>query len=365
MIDSLGYGGAEQTLGRIVPRIDRAAFEVVVVVLQERDDNPVAAMLDRAGVRVDVVPVRRLRSLPDHLRLVRYLARLRPDVIHTHLEFSHSLGGVYGRLLGVPVVATVHTFAEAQSTRDQRRLPVMWWSLRRAHRLVIAPSAAGKSYFSDVGRIPMGKILVMHNGVDLDEFRQSSGAETRGDLGFGREDLMLTAVAVLRREKGLADLIAAVPQILEGVPSARVLIVGDGDDRRRLENLAYESGNGDRITFTGRRTDVDELLAASDVFIHPTHEDVLPTVIAEAMATGLPVVASRVGGIDEMVADGVTGVLYPAGDIDALGEAVLRVVSDEELRSSMAVAARKRAERLFDLGNQVRQLESLYTRYGS
>lgn len=360
MIDSLGHGGAEQTLGRIVPRLDQERFEPAVVVLQERQGNPIAFELERSGVRVDVVPVRRLRALSDHVGLVRYLARTRPDILHTHLEFSHSLGGIYGRMLGIPAVATVHTFAETRTSRDERRLPVMWWSLRRAHTKVIAPSAAGLRHFAEVGGVPRDKLVVMHNGVDLSEFRPRRNPRVRRELGIADDDLMIISIAVLRRGKGLGDLITATPRILDEIPSTRIVIVGDGDDRGRLEALTEDSGVADQVTFAGRREDVAELLAAGDLFVHPSHEDVLPTVIAEAMGSGLPTVASRVGGISEMVDDRSTGFLYPAGDIEALAAACVRVFEDEQPRAEMGQAARARAESVFDLDSQVRDLEVLY-----
>ena len=361
MIDSLGQGGAEQTLRRIVEGVDRSRFEPRVAVLQARQGN-LADHIQGAGIPVDLVRVDRIRSIGGHARLLRYLLAVRPDIIHTHLEFSHTLGGVYGRLTGTKPVATVHTFALGAASREKKRLALMWFSLRAAHVAVIVPSQAGSEHVGRVGRVPASKLLVMHNGVDLETFRPDPSARrrVRERLQVPEGAKVLATVAVLRKEKGVADLIEAMVEISSLVPETVALIVGDGEERQMLIERVEQAGMVGRIIFAGHRDDVPELMAASDVFVLPTHEDLLPTVVAEAMGVGLPVVASDVGGLREMVDDSLTGVLYPAGDVPALVKACVELLVDGDRAQWLGRAGRSRAEAVFDLERQVGSLEQVY-----
>jgi glycosyltransferase involved in cell wall biosynthesis len=362
LIDSLGPGGAERTLERVVEFIDQTVFECRVAVLQVREGNPVGDDIRDQGVAVDFVRVDRLSSLTGHIRLLRYLLAYRPAIIHTHLEFSHTLGGFYGRLVGARPIGTIHTFAIARGSRERKRLGLMWFSLRKTHAKVIAPSQSGMAHAQRVGKIPTEMIIVLHNGVDLETFRpdRSLRARVRHDLGIGPDAPLLITVAVLRSGKGISDLVTAMAEIVKAIPDAMALIVGDGDQLVPLQRLTGGLGLADRVVFTGSRKDVATLLSASDIFVLPTHEDLLPTVVAEAMATGLPVVASDVGGLREMVEDKVTGILYPAGEIPALTQACVELLVDSHRRQTLGHAGRVVAEEKFDIRKHVKELQQLY-----
>lgn len=362
MIDSLGPGGAEQTLQRVVEGIDQTTFEPRVAVLQIREGNPVADQIREVGIPVDVVEVDRLRSPSGHARLLRYLVKVRPQIIHTHLEFSHTLGGIYGRLVGARPIGTVHTFALGAASLERKRMGLMWLSLRRAHVKVIAPSHAAMEHIGSIGRVAPERLLVMHNGVDLHRFRPDLPARehVREQLGIPPNARVLVVVAVLRKGKGVSDLISAMPEITELVPDVVALIVGDGEERAALARQAETSGMSHRVVFTGSRDDVPALMAAADVLVLPTHKDVLPTVVAEAMGAGLPVIASDVGGLREMVEDTITGILYPAGDTAALVKASVELLDDVVRAEALGAAGRARAGEHFDIRGQINALERLY-----
>jgi len=362
VIDSLGPGGAERTLRRVVEFIDQTIVECRVAVLQVREGNPVADEIRDLGVPVDLVRVDRLRSLAGQARLLRYLLAYRPSIIHTHLEFSHTLGGIYGRLVGARPIGTIHTFAFGRASREKKRLGLMWFSLRKAHVKVVAPSRSGMAHAATVGRIPAERFVVLHNGVDLETFNPDASprARVREEFGIALGSPLLITVAVLRSGKGINDLVSAMSEILNSIPDAMALIVGDGDELVALQRLAVEAGVADRVVFTGSRNDVGVLLSASDVFVLPTHEDLLPTVVAEAMAAGLPVVASDVGGLRDMVDDDITGILYPAGDIPALTQACVELLDDALRREALGRAGRLVAEEKFDIRKHVEALQRLY-----
>jgi glycosyltransferase involved in cell wall biosynthesis len=203
----------------------------------------------------------------------------------------------------------------------------------------------------------------MHNGVDVDAFRPgdtSARLTTRNDLGVPPEARVMVSVAVLRKPKGLQYLISALSGVVTSVPDAKLVIVGEGDHGSALREQVADLGLSDSVVFTGARSDIADLLAMSDVFVLPTLEDVLPTVVAEAMSAGLPVVASDVGGLPEMVVDGETGYLVPPADVVALSEACSLLLQDQEKARKMGMAGRAVAKERFDARRQAARLDDLY-----
>ena len=171
---------------------------------------------------------------------------------------------------------------------------------------------------------------------------------------------MVTTVSVLRRGKGIEVLLEAVPEILRRVPRARFVFVGDGPLRSSLDNQARSMGLGGCIRWLGFRRDIPALLEATDLFVRPSLEDAFPTVLLEAMAMGLPVVASRVGGIPEIVIPGQTGTLVEAGDAPGLAQAVSDLLLQPTERAACGEAARRRAQAEFSIQNWLSRLEALY-----
>jgi glycosyltransferase involved in cell wall biosynthesis len=182
----------------------------------------------------------------------------------------------------------------------------------------------------------------------------------RAELGISGDALVIVTVAVLRPPKGVDKLIAAMTEVLRSVPSARLLIVGDGSERQRLEQQTRDAGISHAVVFAGFRDDVFDLLKASDVFVLPTLFDALPTVVIEAMFASLPIIASRVGGLPDMLDDGVEGELVPPGDVQALATSILKMLKESERREAAGAAALRRAQTCYSLPSQVRKLADLY-----
>jgi glycosyltransferase involved in cell wall biosynthesis len=152
----------------------------------------------------------------------------------------------------------------------------------------------------------------------------------------------------------------ALSKLAEAHPRLRYVVVGDGDDRPRLERIVRELGLTERVMFIGARNSIEQVLPAADVFVLPTLMEALPTVLAEAAGMGLPIVASRVGGVAEMVDDGNSGFLVPPADPEALSQGCGKLLADPDLRRSMGGRARRLAEEWFDLERQVGRLAQLY-----
>lgn len=364
LIDSLGLGGAERLLTIYLQHFDTSRFEPRVCALQTRNDNPIAADIQRLGIPVDQVPVPHLRDLGAIPRLRSYLRRHKIDLLHTQLEFSDTLGSIAAKLAGIPTVTTLHTFdAPEEGTRLYWRLKLRWWVMRHFCDRVLAVSEGTRQHHLHMGRLSPQKVVTLYNGIDLTRFTPVTPAErqaTRAEFGIPPDAPLLTTVAVLRPPKGIQFMIEAMPAILNTAPQTRYLIVGDGQHRDTLQTLAHTRGVAGRVIFAGTRHDIPRLLAAADAFVLPTLTEALPTVLAEAMAAQKPIIASNVGGVPEMVEHGRNGLLLSPAEPDQLAKACLQLVQNPQQAQAMGAAGRQIVEEKFNITRHVQQLGDIY-----
>lgn len=363
VIDGLGRGGAEQLLVAYAPELKRIGYDVKVVALQVKDGNPQAERLQEAGIPVTLHRVDKLRRVDQLWGAVRAIRALRPDIVHAHLQFANIAAGLSRLALGVPAVATLHTIEDrAGLNRSGRRLWLMNRTLASFVDRVICLSPASAEAARQNG-LTRARLEILGNGIDLSAYDappRQSRAQLRSQLGIAQDAPLIITVAVLRPEKGVDRLVAAMPLIRDSCPAAQLLVVGDGPESARLQEQVSALGMDDAVRLAGFRNDVPDLLRAADIFVLPTLGDALPTVVMEAMAARLPVVASDVGGLSDMVTQDVEGALVPPDDVPALAAAIERLLRDTEARRKAGDAARLRAERDFSLHEQVRLLAAIY-----
>ena len=366
IIDSLGPGGAENITLSLMKNFDKEKFDLRVCVLQVREGNPIAKKLEQDGIPVDLVSVPTLRHPANLPKIISYLLKHHPQVVHTQLEFSDILGSVGAKLLGIPSVSTLHTVGLINLAEDQSahwRNELMWFCQRHFMSRVIAVSNDTRSFHIKEGRLPKGKVITLYNGIDLAFYKDISQTQleaVKASLGLPFDAAVLLTVAVLREQKGIQYMIKAMPTILETVPNLYYLVIGDGEYRQTLENLTRSLGLDEHVRFTGHRSDIPELLATSDFFVLPTLTEALPTVLMEAMASKKAIVASNVGGIPELVTDGVNGLLIPPANPSELSKTCLHLVQNEALRNKMASAGLSIVKKQFTIQLQVDKLSNLY-----
>lgn len=329
-----------------------------------------AAALGAAGVGVAHIDFRRLlhpiRDVGAFLRLLNLLRTQRFDVVHTHMSKAALVGGVAGRAARAPaIVNTAHNLGFLAV--PQKALRALFWVYDRllfaatAHRIVTVSDRVREGAVKG-GIAPAGKVVAIHNGVLGARFEISApeARARRVALGVADGAPLVLAVARLVWFKGLDALVEATPALLARHPEARVVIVGGGPLREKLEAQARALGVERAVIFTGERSDVPELLAAADIFVLPSVSEGLPISILEAMTAGKPVVATSVGGIPELIVDGETGLLTPARDAGSLAEALIRLAGDPELRARMGAAGKARAQIEFSPGRMVERTAALY-----
>jgi glycosyltransferase involved in cell wall biosynthesis len=288
--------------------------------------------------------------------LARLLRRHSPDLFHAHL--SAPLAAKWGLsaavLARVPTVATVQlvpSFEPDRAARLQLRLLAA-----RVDRYIAVSDDIARELSGRFGW-PARKITVVRNAVDVERFERPPSADLRAELSGGRDLPIVLTCARLGDQKGHPVLFRAAAE----VPEATFVLAGDGPLRGELEAEAARLGLGERVVFLGRRTDIPDLLAACDVFALPSLFEGTSLAVLEAMAAGRAVVSSSIGGTDELIEDGVSGLLVPPGDAAALGGAIQRLLGDAELRASMAARARRRAHTEFTRQEMAKRVERVYT----
>ena len=294
-----------------------------------------------------ISPLQDMRGLASIARLIR---RIQPDLVHTHTSKAGALGRMAARLRGVPCLFTAHTWCFAEGTSWKWKLigtPLERWTARWSGA-IINVSEANRQLALRQRIAAANKLITIHNGVPDCPHRASPGEGSIPNI---------VMVARFAPQKAHADLIHAIRDI--DLP-LRVQFIGDGSARAAHEALATQLGVRDRIDFLGVRTDVMEILGQAHIFALPTNWEGFPLTILEAMRSGLPVVASHVGGIGEAVVPGVTGFLTPAGSIPALTDALRQLVASPALRGAMGSAARARYESEFTVDVMLRKTIAIY-----
>lgn len=364
VIDSLRPGGAEHLLAAYLRHLPALGVEPMVIALQERDGNPIGRDIEALGVPVVDLGIERLRQRGAYHRVADAIEAAEPDLVHTQLEFANVLGAAAASRLGLPVVSTLHTLDEpAPLSRAGLRMRLMAWSLRRNADSVIAVSDHARRHHLRHLNLPARLVTTIYNGIETGHYGAEAGSGTaaRDLLGIPGQARVIVTVAVLRPLKGIDRMLRAMPEVLDRIPGAHYLIVGDGDARADLEAETLHLGLTDRVTFAGSRADVPLMLAIADLFVLPSLTEALPTVVAEAMAAGLPVVATRVGGTPEMVGT-ANGIVVPPDDVGALAGAVIRLLGDPTDARARGDRGRLIAAERFDLHDQAARLTAEYRR---
>ena len=345
-VDRYAPGGTQRQMLELIGRIDRRRFRVHPVCFHTE-----GAWFDRLssmGEPVALFPIHGFRQPRTVSQLRAFSAWCRAnriEILQTCELYSNIFGLPGGALASVPVrIGSRRGFVEPPGLQRMQRA-----SYAAAHRVVANSHAAAERLRAE--GVEDGKVLVIPNGIDPQAFRPHRYT------GTPRHIMM---IACLREEKRIDVLVRSMPRILQRYPDARLTLAGDGTCREPLTALVQELGLGSRVSFLGHRDDVPALLHEADVFVLPSRSEAFPNSIMEAMAAGVAVVASDVGGIPELVRNGVTGRLVPPGDVDALSSALIALLDNPGQVEEFGRAGRRRIEQTYSFDRMVEQFQTLY-----
>jgi glycosyltransferase involved in cell wall biosynthesis len=368
VITRLDLGGAQQNTLYCVGRHDRERFEVEL--LAGRGGELDAEAIALGDARVDLVswlrhPIAPAKDLAAVVRLAFELRRRRVDLVHTHSSKAGIVGRLAARLAGVPrVVHTAHGWSfNDQQSRATRHLFVRLERLaaRFTDRLyVVSESDERKGQALGIGRPELYRVL--RSGIDARGYREPTRprSEIRGELGFAPQDVVVGTLACLKPQKAPLDFVETARLARGADPRLRFFIAGDGPERDAVERRIHDAGLGEDVKLLGWRHDAVNLLHAMDLFLLTSRFEGLPRAVLQAMAAGVPVVATEVDGTPEVVRHGESGLLIPAARPDLAARRVVEIASDPVLAGRLTAGARARLGREFDIVEMVRRLDRDY-----
>lgn len=343
-LDGLQTGGTELNAARTAIALHRRGVRVQIAVL--RDEGPLGKMLRDAGIPIHVFPLRGIKhwtALRCMSAFASFCRQQKPDVVHCHDVYTNTLLGTAARLAGVPRVIVSRRWGVTQYPRlltQSSRL-----SYRFAHIVLANSQRVGASVHTDEG-VQKDRILVLPNFVDNDVLETDHTAlrhQLRRTLRIDADAPVITMVARLVDEKDHVTALNAFQKIRDELPSTRMILIGGGPGRESLLALASELGLGDSVLLLGEQSPGWKYYSAGDIAMLTSRREGFPNSLVEAMALGLPIVATNVGGVPDAVHHESTGFLAPAGDVAALAKASLKLLQDHELRRAFSDAAARRA----------------------
>lgn len=343
---SLGFGGQERRILRELEGLDPARFRGLLLC---QPGSRLGRVTEERNIPTIWLKMRSAYDPVAFVKILQLLKRERVDIVHAHSSRDAWLAGAAGRLLGVPVFRTRHLL-----TRIGGRYVYTHLTDR-----VITVSEGVRQYLISRG-VPGDKITSVPTGINLKRFDagRTDLADMRARFGIPRETYVIGIIAVLRRAKGHRFLLQAVKQLAPEFPQIKLLIAGTGPQEQNIRNLIKELSLEDHVMMLGHQDDIPSLLKTLDVFVLPAQEEALGTALIEATAMGVPVIATKIGGIPEVL--GEAGLLFVSEDVDALVKHLRTLIRSPELAARMREQGKARARELYDENLMIRRTEELY-----
>ncbi|MFD2129650.1 glycosyltransferase [Pseudogracilibacillus auburnensis] len=354
VITGLTTGGAEMMLYKNVTLIDRRKYEPIVVSLTPK--GVISTWIEEEGIPVYSLHIEKgIRSIIMGVcRYYKIIKEFNPHIIHAHLFHADFLSRIVGKVARVPVmIGTIHS--EDIGGRN-RELLLLLTDRLTDYITVVCQTIATKLISSRV--INRKKTEVIFNGINVDEFQVTNRKVINGFT----DEIQILSVGRLHKEKNFSLLIEVVEDLISTYPTLKCLIAGDGEEEETLNRLVKERGLQDHVFLLGRRFDIPQLLANSDLFVLPSNCEGMSVAVLEAMASSKLVIATDVGGTAEIIRE-ETGIIIPPYDKQQLYSAIKKVIEmREKKRKEMGKKARERVEKEFDINETVKKTERLYDR---
>lgn len=375
LITDLNIGGTEKILYELVTRIDRTKFNPLVCGLKSYGHY--AEKIENKGIPVIVFNVANgislLKNFQAIFNLYKIMRKEKIDLVHTFLFRANFIGRIAARLVGVPIVIS--------SIRVMEEKKKYHLFLERITSFLsdkfIVNSEALKNFVSEKMKITPEKIEIVYNGIDFMNLPKINSIIKKNELGYNKNEILIGTVGRLHKQKGIEYFIEAIKIITQlpiTPPSSALgglrragnyqlpnfLIIGDGPERKNLESLICNLELNDKVKLLGWRTDVLEIISVLDIFVLSSLWEGTPNVVLEALAYNKPVVATRVGGVPEIIEEGVTGLLVEPANAQALADAILWVLENPEKARKMAEKGKEKVEKFFPIHKMVKETEEVY-----
>jgi len=355
IVFSLDTGGAERMVYELAKRLDKGNFDCSVCSLT--GEGVFSNRLRKAGINVFCINKSKGVDFSLFLKLVKIFKKERIDIVHTHDSSTILYGTIAAKLAGVPcVINTEHGGIYFETPRKKIISRFLW----RLNNRVVCVSNSIKNDLNQMGLLN-SKAEVIPNGIGLDKFDiEVDIKQKRKELGLSSSDFVICSVGRLSKEKNQKMLIDSAEYILEEIPNAKFIIVGDGPLKENLQYLVHSKGLEKYVIFLGEREDVPEILKISDCFVNCSNYESFGLAIVEAMASGIPVVATDSGGVGEIIRNDEIGTLIFRNDTKGLIEAVVRLKKGKEFLQGLIQKGKEYAQTHYVLNRMVDKYNNLY-----
>lgn len=353
---TLPIGGAEEHLLTVLKNLDLTKYNPIVCCIREK--GLIGEEIENRGIAI--ISLNRkskswdFRIVMDILRIIR---TKNIHLIHTHLYHANMYGRIAALISKIPAVVTEHNVYPKYKLKRR----ILNWFLAKKTKKIIAVSEMVKKDITVRDWIKPLKVEVIYNGIDIDRFPSAiSKEEARQKLGVPTDCFLIGTIGRLTDQKGQIYLINALSIIKGIIPEIKLLLAGSGPLESELKNIVFTKGLNEYVEFLGARRDIPDILKAMDIFVFPSLWEGLPMVLLEAMASSLPVVATSVGGITEIVRNGINGVIVPPRNESVLVQIIIELSKDKAKRKLLGESGRKTVEDKFTASLMVKNLESVY-----
>ena len=356
-ISSHGLYGAEQIMLTLAKRFNDQRYRTIVGVL-DHGLTPRNELVERAkseGLKTITIKSHGRFDVSSIGQLLSVIKKENIRLLHTHNYKSNAIGWITARLAGIPVVATAHGFTDVtRAVSFYERLDRFFLKFFFDRVVVVTPKIL------DRWNSPKKRLIT--NGLDIERFNlpRSAGLEIRKRFGIAADDFVIGTIGRLSREKNQRLLLQAVRDILKNNSKVKILLVGDGPEKENLERFAGDNGISGRVFFSGLVSDPAPFYQAMDIFVLSSETEGIPLVILEAMAAMVPVVATSVGGVPEILSHEETGILVPAASPGELNNALNGLINDELRRKRLVQNAYEILKERFSLVSMCERYRRLY-----
>lgn len=356
-IYGLKYGGAEKLLVSLSRGIRDAGCRVVVLALTCA--GPVEDELKKEGIEVLALRRDAKFTLADFIKLIALIKREKPQVIHTHLQNADIIAGLAARLCAVPQVSTFH---------GTYRNPGLLEGLKQRMRVflpqrIVAVSQDTARYCSQVLKAKPSKVSVIYNGIDIDRFSAAGDSVLKKeDLGVAADEKIIFAFGRLEYEKGHQYLIEAIACLKKKNPGIKIklLIAGEGSLKPKLSEMIDCNGLSEDALLLGGRSDIPELLKIADIVVNPSLSEGLPVTCLEAMAAGKAIIATGVGGVNELFSDRTDAIIIKPAEAQAIASAIQDLLADRVLAEKIGRNAREKVGKYYSADKMLEKLLYIY-----
>jgi len=370
IITRLDRGGSSEVLLLLAERLNKEIFSTQIISgFTQEPQEDIETYIKRTGVKIEFIPdlCRELSPLKEIFALKKLysaIKKVKPDIVHTHSSKAGILGRIAAALCNVPIIIHSphgHVFYGYFGSFQNRLIVFIERVVALLTDRIINLTESGKRDHIELGISSPKKFVVIHCGIELEPFLKVNieRKEKLRHLGIPYDKTVVGTVSRLEPIKGQEYFIQACKLISLKRPDVIFVIVGGGSLENKLKKMAVDLDIDDRVYFLGHRKDVPELMKLFEIFVLPSLNEGLGRVLVEAMTVGLPIIATKVGGISDVVLDGKTGLLVPPRDSHNLAESILKLLENKDLVQKMGEKGKARAN-IFDINKMVEKIEALY-----